>query len=223
MFFSTPDNYPHPRPTTSTHYPRPTSFSYTPFSLTATTKIEPDTNPLTFVLTAARFWPQRWLAGRTMPQDLIDSWNKGKLKTHIPLVVVFENDQPSAERRIDFPFFVVVLWSYSRKICLNMCYGNSENSHSCSYLLRICFIYGTNVTVSQSWISLQVVDREQCAFWSTNKRVQIKILSISSLVSSESLVGNNFSEQGTQGEDHCERNLNHQLWRRKDEKYGIAV
>ena len=50
----------------------------------------------------------------------------------------------------------------SRKICLNMCQGNSENSDGCSYLLRMCFIHGTKVSVSQSWISLQVVDREQC-------------------------------------------------------------
>ena len=36
----------------------------------------------------------------------------------------------------------IVLWSYGRKICLNMCHGNSENSCGCSYLLRICFNYG---------------------------------------------------------------------------------
>ena len=62
---------------------------------------------------------------------------------------------------------------------------------------------------------MQVVDREQCvecAFWFTNKRVQIKILSILKLVSFESLAGNDFSEQGTQAEAHCERNLSRQLW-----------
>ena len=67
-----------------------------------------------------------------------------------PRVVVFENDQPSAERRIDFAVFFIVLWSYGREICLNMCHGNPENSDGCSYLPRICFIYGTNVSVSQS-------------------------------------------------------------------------
>ena len=46
--------------------------------------------------------------------------------------------------------FVVVLWSYGRKICLDMCHGNSENSYGCSYLLTICFSYGTNVGVSRS-------------------------------------------------------------------------
>ena len=145
------------------------------------------------MLTAARFWPQRWLAIRTMPQDLIGCWNQRKLKALIPRVVVFVNDPPSAERRIDFAVFFIVLWSYGRKICLNMCHGNSENSYGCSYLLRICFIYGTNVSVSQSWIPLQVVDHDQGAFWFTNKRVQNKILSILKLVSFESLVRNDFS------------------------------
>ena len=43
-----------------------------------------------------------------------------------------------------------------------MYHGNLENSDGCSYLLRICFIHGTKVSVSQSWISLLVVDHEQC-------------------------------------------------------------
>ena len=63
---------------------------------------------------------------------------------------------------------------------------------------------------------MQVVDLEQsveCAFWFTNKRVQIKILpSILKLVSFESLAENDFSERGTQAEAHCDRNLNRQLW-----------
>ena len=49
------------------------------------------------------------------------------------------------------------------------------------------------------------------AFWFTNKRVQIKILSILKVVLFESLAGNDFSERGTQAEAHCERNLNRQL------------
>ena len=44
----------------------------------------PDTNSQKFVLTAARFWPQHWLAVRTMPQDLIGWWNQRKLKVLIP-------------------------------------------------------------------------------------------------------------------------------------------
>ena len=55
-------------------------------------------------------------------------------------VVVFANGRRSSERRIDVAVFFLVLWSYSRKICLNMCHGNSENSDGCSYVLRICFI-----------------------------------------------------------------------------------
>ena len=49
-----------------------------------------------------------------------------------------------------------VWWSYGRKICLNMYHENSENSYGCSYLLWICFICGTNVSVSRSWIPLEV-------------------------------------------------------------------
>ena len=37
-----------------------------------------------------------------MPHDLIGCWNQRKLKALIPRVVVFANDQPSAERRMDF-------------------------------------------------------------------------------------------------------------------------
>ena len=67
-----------------------------------------------------------------MPQDLIGCWNQRKLKALIPRVVVFVNDPPSAEGRIDFAAFFIVLWSHGRKICLNMCLGNLENSYGCS-------------------------------------------------------------------------------------------
>ena len=77
-----------------------------------------------------------------MPQDLIGCRKRRKLKSLIPRVFVFVNDPSSVERRIDFAVFFIVLWSYGRKICLNICHGNSENSYGCSYLLRICFIYG---------------------------------------------------------------------------------
>ena len=36
-------------------------------------KVGPDTNSQKFVLTAARYWPQRWLTVRTMSQDLLES------------------------------------------------------------------------------------------------------------------------------------------------------
>ena len=62
----------------------------------------------------------------------------------------------------------------------------------------------------------------QGAFWFTNKRVQIKILSILKVVSFESFAGNGFSERGTQAEAHCERNLNRQQWS-INEKHRITV
>ena len=39
---------------------------------------------------------------------LIGCWNQRKLKALIPRVVVFVNDSPSAERRIDFAVFFIV-------------------------------------------------------------------------------------------------------------------
>ena len=63
----------------------------------------------------------------------------------------------------DFAVFFIILRFYGRRICLNMCCGNSENSDGCPYLLRICLIYGTNVSVSRSRIPLQVVDLEHGA------------------------------------------------------------
>ena len=107
-----------------------------------------------------------------------------------------------------------------------MCYGYSENSDGCSYLLRICFIYRTNVSVSWSWTPVQVVDREQGAFWFTNKRVQIKILSILKLVSFESLARNDFSERGTQAERlPAKETSNWEIANCEvlDEKYRITV
>ena len=59
----------------------------------------------------------------------------------------------------------------------------AEHSDGCLYLHR-------NVSVLQSWIPLQVVDRKQGVFWFANKRVQITKLSILKLVSLESLARN---------------------------------
>ena len=53
-----------------------------------------------------------------MPQDLIACRKRRKLKALIPRVVVFVNDPSSAERRIDFAVFFIVLWSYGRKILM---------------------------------------------------------------------------------------------------------
>ena len=47
-----------------------------------------------------------------MPQDLIGCRKRRQLKALIPGVVVFANDPSSAERRIDFAVFFIVLWSY---------------------------------------------------------------------------------------------------------------
>ena len=143
----------------------------------------------------ARFWQQHWLAVRTMPQDRIGSWSQRKSKAlnpHMAEALKNLREWSTVSRQKDF----------------------AENSDDCSYLLRICFNYGTNVSVLQSWIPLQVVDCKHGVFWFANKQVQITKLSILKLVSLESLAGNDFSEWGTQAKAQRNRNLNCQLWRK---------
>ena len=66
----------------------------------------------------------------------------------IPRLVVFTNDQPSAERRVDFSVFFIFYGLIVGKYTL-ICAMEIEKIHSC--LFRTCFIYGTtNVSVSQS-------------------------------------------------------------------------
>ena len=56
--------------------------------------------------------------GQILAVTLIGCWKRRKLKALIPRVVVFVNDQPSVERKVDFAVIFIVLWSYGRKICL---------------------------------------------------------------------------------------------------------
>ena len=130
-----------------------------------------------------------------MPQDRIGSWSQRKSKAlnpHMAEALKNLREWSTVSRQKDF----------------------AEHSDDCSYLLRICFNYGTNVSVLQSWIPLQVVDCKHGVFWFANKQVQITKLSILKLVSLESLAGNDFSEWGTQAKAQRNRNLNCQLWRK---------
>ena len=93
--------------------------------LRAPAKIGPDTNSHNIVLFSARFWLQRWLAVRTMPQDLIGCWNQRKLKALTPRVA--DSTQKSSrmihrQRREGFSclFFKIVLRSCGRKSCLSL-------------------------------------------------------------------------------------------------------
>ena len=71
------------------------------------------------------------------------------------------------------------------------------------------------------WVYRGVESLCKLFFWFTNKRVQIKILSILKLISFESLAANDFSERGTQAEAHCESSIaNCEIL---DEKYRTAV
>ena len=83
------------------------------------------------------------------------SWKRLFLACLIALKNLREWSTISGEKDLAVFFFLLVLRSCGRKRCLNKWHRNSENSYGCSYLLRICFIYGTNVSVSRSWIPLQ--------------------------------------------------------------------
>ena len=110
--------------------------------------------------------------------------------------------------------FFIVLRSCGRKICLNMCHANSQNSNGCPYLFRICFIYGTNADRGvESLCRLLTANKMS---WFTNKQVQVKILSIKShnspimaLVSILKLV----SFERYASVRSLRKNLNRQLWR----------
>ena len=74
------------------------------------------------------------------------------------------------------------------------------------------------------WVHRRVdVDRQQGAFWFTNKRVQIRIPSVLKVVLFESIAGNDFSERRTQAEAHCERNLNSANCEVLDEKHRMIA
>ena len=114
------------------------------------------------MLTAARFWPQRCNATGS-------DRNQRKLKVLLPRLAD-SSEKPSwmifrQWRAGICCLFFIVLRSCGRKISLNMCHGNSENSNSCTYFLRICSIYGTNLSELRSWKPQQVVDREENAFF----------------------------------------------------------
>ena len=86
------------------------------------------------------------------------------------------NDPPSAERRNLLSFFFIVLRSCGRKISLSVCHGNSENSNGCTYFLRICSIYGTNLSELRSRKPQQVVDREENAFFIAVQGIFVEII-----------------------------------------------
>ena len=90
-----------------------------------------------------------------MPQDMIGCWNQRKLKSLTPRMLVFTNDPSSAVRRILLSFLLfhgLVVGKYALICALEI---------PKIQILRICLIYGTNVSVSRSRIPLQVVNLER--------------------------------------------------------------
>ena len=95
-----------------------------------------------------------------MPQDLIGCWKRRKLKALIPRVVVFVNDPSSAERRIDFAVFLIVLWSYGRKRKYSLISG-----YGCLCVhMRVCvlffLLYGSPWTPQAPTVAMQLLTQE---------------------------------------------------------------
>ena len=60
-----------------------------------------------------------------------------EVQSVIPRVVVFVNDPSSAERRIDFAVFLIVLWSYGRKRKYSLISG-----YGCLCVhMRVCVVF----------------------------------------------------------------------------------
>ena len=95
-----------------------------------------------------------------MPKDLIGSRKCRKLKALIPRVVVFVNDPSSAERRIDFAVFLIVLWSYGRKRKYSLISG-----YGCLCVhMRVCVVffllYGSPWTPQAPTVAMQLLTQE---------------------------------------------------------------
>ena len=95
--------------------------------------------------------------------------------------------------------------SYGREICLNMRHGNSE-IHMVVHIFS-----GSAECIAQLNPSVVLTAYNMPFNLPTNECRSKYVLSILKVVSFESLVGNDFSERGTQAEAHCERSLNRQL------------
>ena len=142
-----------------------------------------------------------------MPPDLFGCWNHRKLKALIPRgAVALKNlrEWSAIGGEKDFVLSVVLfLRSCGRKMCLNMCHGNSENSDGCPYLLRICLIYGTSSksiaesNPSAGWPKIR-------CFWCTSQNTVLVKTDFVWKFSREWLLWTGYAS--------CERNHNRQRW-----------
>ena len=83
-----------------------------------------------------------------MPQVLIGCRKRRKVKALIPRVVVFVNDPSSAERRIDFAVFFIVLWFYGRKYAL-ICAMEIQKIHMVVHIVSGFALYTENECIAE--------------------------------------------------------------------------
>ena len=182
--------------------------------------------PHTFSLAAtAKSWAWYKLSqvcaqcGQILVAALIGCWNQRKLKALIPRVVVFANDPPSVERRIDFLSFLLSYGLMVGKYVL-ICAMEIQKIPMVVHIFS-----GFALSTDPMWVYRGV--ESLCKLLTANivpfdyqQTSANKSLSFLKLLSFVSLAGNDFSELGTQAEAHCERNLNRQPWsiRRKIRK-----
>ena len=146
-----------------------------------------------------------------MPQDLIGCRKRRKLKALIPRVAVFVTDPPWREGSILLSF-LLFYGPMVGKYAL-ICAMEIQKIHMVVNIFSGFALFKELMWVYRGVKSLcKLFTAKQGAFWFTNKRVEIKTLSMLQMVWFESLAGNDFSERGAQQEAHCERNLNRQLW-----------
>ena len=136
-----------------------------------------------------------------MPQYLIGYWNQRKLKELMHRVVVFVNDTPSAA------VVFIVFWSYGRKICLNMCHGNSE-IHMVVHIFSGFALFTELMWEYPGVESLCSVDRLLYQQTSVNQSTGHLKSGFIWKFSREWLCWTRYASSGSLIIAHCERNLN---------------
>ena len=128
-----------------------------------------------------------------MPQDLIGCRKRRKLKALIPRVVVFVNDPPSAERRIDFAVFFIVLYSLMVGKYALICVMEIQKIHMVVHIISGFALFTELMGVYRGVESLcKLLTANKEPFDLPTNKCKSKYCP-SELVSFESSAGNDFS------------------------------